>query len=68
MADDPRDTLVKVATCYREMEALRLKQRQTMALAIRACIQRLKTNTSTARKEAMDGLGQLADMLEKENG
>ena len=67
MADD-RATLEKVAAGFHELEACRRKQRATMALMIRACVQRLKTNTSTARKEATDGLTDLAEMLEKDSG
>lgn len=67
MADD-RATLEKVAAGYHELMALLDKERATQAKMIRACVQRLKTNSSTARKEAMDGLTTLADMLEKRNG
>ncbi len=61
MAD--RDTLRKVAQGYHDLIALQTKQKETMALMLRACIARLRSTDSRKRKEAIDGLEQLADML-----
>lgn len=66
--DKDRETLVKLAAGYNELMALQRKQRETTALMLRACIQRLASPDSRKRKEAIDGLSSLADMLEKENG
>lgn len=67
MADD-RATLEKVAAGYHELMACLDKQAATQAKMIRACIQRLKSPDSRLRREAIEALGQLADMLEKKNG
>lgn len=60
-----RETLEKVANGYHELIALQEKQRDTTALMLRACISRLKSPDSRKRREAIDALGSLADMLEK---
>lgn len=60
-----RDTLEKVAKGYHELIAIQAKQRETMALLIRSCVARLKSPDSRKRKEAMEGLEQLAEMLEE---
>lgn len=63
--DDARATLEAVAKGYHDLEALRAKQRQTTALMIRTCVARLKSPDSRKRAEAIKGLSDLADMLEK---
>lgn len=70
MADKPtdRETLEAVANGYHDLIALQHKQRETTALMLRTCIARLKSPDSRKRKEAIDGLTQLAEMLEKANG
>lgn len=59
-----RETLEKVAAGYNDLIALQSKQRETMAEMLRACIVRLRSPDSRKRKEAIDGLSDLADMLE----
>lgn len=59
-----RETLEKVAAGYNDLIALQAKQRETMAEMLRACIARLRSPDSRKRKEAIDGLSDLADMLE----
>lgn len=61
-----RETLEKVAAGYNDLMALQAQQRATMAEMLRACIHRLKSPDSRKRKEAIDGLSDLADMLEKQ--
>jgi hypothetical protein len=63
-----RETLEKVAAGYNELWALQEKQRATTAEMLRACVHRLKSPDSRKRKEAIDGLEQLADMLETPRG
>lgn len=62
-----RETLEKVAKGYHDLIVLQQQQRETTAQMLRACIARLKSPDSRKRKEAIDGLGQLADMLENKN-
>ena len=62
---DHRATLEAVAKGYHELEALRTKQRHTTALMIRTCVARLKSPDSRKRAEAIAGLLELAEMLEK---
>lgn len=59
-----RETLEKVAAGYNDLLALQAKQRETIALALRACVARLRSPDSRKRKEAIEGLEQLAAMLE----
>lgn len=61
-----RDTLVKVAKGYHDLIALQAEQRKTMALMLRTCVARLKSPDSRKRKEAIDGLADLANMLDKQ--
>ena len=61
-----RETLEKVAKGYHDLIALQAQQRETMALMIRTCVARLKSPDSRKRKEAIDGLEQLAKMLEEQ--
>lgn len=59
-----RETLEKVAKGYHDLIALQAQQRETTALMIRTCVARLKSPDSRKRKEAIDGLEQLAAMME----
>ena len=61
-----RDTLNKVAGGYHDLMALQQQQRTLVALMLRACIARLSSTDSRKRKEAIDGLIQLAEMIEKQ--
>lgn len=61
-----RETLEKMAKNYRELAVLQASQRAVTAQMIRACIARLRKPSLVARKEAMEGLTQLAEMLEKD--
>lgn len=63
-----REQLEKLAGMYREHISLLDKQRETMAQLLRACIVRLNSPDSRKRREAIKGLTDLADMLEKKNG
>lgn len=63
-ATNDRETLEKVAKGYHDLIALQAQQRQTTALMIRTCVARLKSPDSRKRKEAIDGLEQLAAMME----
>ena len=65
MADSDRETLEAVAKGYNELLDIQRRQRATMAKMIRACLHRLKSNRTSERKEATDGLSALADMLEE---
>ena len=58
-----RDTLIKVAQGYHDLIALQTKQKETMALMLRVCVSRLRSPDACKRKEAIDGLEQLIDML-----
>lgn len=60
-----RETLEKVAKGYHDLVALQAQQRQTTALMIRTCVARLKSPDSRKRKEAIEGLEQLAAMMEQ---
>lgn len=60
-----RETLEAVAKGYHDLAALQVKQRETTALMIRACVARLKSPDSRKRKEAIEGLEQLAAMMEQ---
>lgn len=62
---DDRKTLEAVAAGYHELAALQIKQRETTALMIRACVARLQSPDSRKRKEAIEGLEQLATMMEQ---
>lgn len=59
-----RQKIEKIAADYRALTALRVQQQQTMAKLVRACIARLKSPDSRKRREALDSLSQLADMLD----
>lgn len=59
-----RETLEKVAKGYNDLMALQIKQRDTTAKMIRACVQRLKSPDSRKRREAITALEQLAEMME----
>jgi hypothetical protein len=63
-ATSDRETLEKVAKGYHDLIALQAKQRETTALMIRTCVARLKSPDSRKRKEAIEGLEQLATMME----
>ncbi len=65
--NDPTETLKLVAKGYHDLVELQRKQKVTTALMLRACIARLKSPDSRKRREAIDGLTQLADMLEKKD-
>lgn len=59
-----RATLEAVAKGYHDLIGLQAKQKVTTALMLRACITRLQSPNSKLRREAIDGLTQLADMLD----
>lgn len=61
-----RETLEKVAAGYNDLMALYAQQRQTQAKMIRACLVRLRSTSARDRREALDGLANLADMLDPE--
>lgn len=61
-----RETLEKVARGYHDLMAIQRQQRDTTAKMIRACVARLRSPDSRKRKEAIDGLEQLAEMMEKQ--
>lgn len=61
-----RETLEKVARDYNDLIALHKKQKQTMVQLIRACVVQLQNPDSRKRKEAINSLRALADMLEKQ--
>jgi len=63
-ATSDRETLEKVAKGYNDLIALQAQQRETTALMIRTCVARLKSPDSRKRKEAIEGLEQLAAMME----
>lgn len=63
-----RETLEAVAKGYHDLVALQQKQKVTTALMLRACITRLQSPNSKLRREAIDGLIQLAELLEKTDG
>lgn len=60
----------KIAAMYHDMMVLQTKQKETVALAIRTCVVRLRSPDSRKRKEAIDALSDLADVLhpKKEGG
>lgn len=60
-----RKKLDAVAKGYNDLVAFQQKQRDTIAKMIRACVARLKSPDSRKRKEAIDGLEQLAAMMEQ---
>lgn len=62
---DDRATLEKVAKGYNDLMALQAAQRETLALMMRACIVRLRHPDPRKQAEAIKGLEDLADMLEK---
>jgi hypothetical protein len=62
-----RETLEKVAKGYHDLIALQTQQRETTALMIRTCVARLKSPDSRKRREAIDGLEQLATMMEEKS-
>jgi hypothetical protein len=70
-----REKLERVATSYHELMTLKDKQHVTMALMIRACVQRIvrpkgafhideARRIETERREAIAGLTELANMLD----
>lgn len=62
-----RETLERVAEGYHSIIALQAKQKATTAKMIRACLHRLKSTRPTERKEGLDGLLGLAELLEGES-
>lgn len=60
----PRERLVKVAEGFHDLSALQAKQRDTAALMVRACLQRIRSTDSRKRREGIDGLESLALLLE----
>lgn len=63
----PDETLKLVAKGYHDLIALQNQQRETTALMLRVCVAQLNSPDSRKRKEAIDGLADLADMLEKKD-
>lgn len=61
-----RVTVEKLAGMTRDHLRLLLDQKRTMAVMIRACTARLRSPDSRKRKEAIEALDELAEMLEKE--
>lgn len=61
-----RETLEKVAKGYHDLIALQGEQRATTAKMLRACVAQLRSPNSLKRKEAIEGLEQLAKMLEEQ--
>lgn len=59
-----RKKLDAVAKGYNDLMALQIKQRDTTAKMIRACVQRLKSPDSRKRREAITALEQFAEMME----
>jgi len=64
MAD--REKIEAVAKSYHDLMSLQRVQRATMAKMLRACIARLKSHDPVKRTEAITGLSDLADMLERQ--
>lgn len=60
-----RETLEKVAKGFRELALLQNNQRALTAQMLRACIARLKSPSPGKRQEAIRGLTDLAEMLDK---
>lgn len=63
----PDETLKLVAKGYHDLIALQAQQRETTALMLRACVAHLNSPDSRKRREAINSLTQLADMLEKKD-
>ena len=63
-----REQLEQLARLTRDHISLLVQQKATTAEMLRACIARLKSPDSRKRKEAIDALTQLADLLEEKNG
>lgn len=59
-----REILEALAKGYHDLHDLQQRQKATTALALRACIARLQSPNSKLRREAIDGLTALADLLE----
>ena len=62
---DDRAKLEQLAKLTRDHISVLKQQRDTVALMIRACVQRLKSPDSRKRAEAIKALDELATMLEK---
>lgn len=62
-----REKIEKIAAEYRNLTQLRIQQHRTMAELVRVCVARLKSPDSRKRREAIDALVGLADMLEGVN-
>lgn len=60
----PREKLEKVAEGFTDLSALQAKQRDTVALMVRACLQRIRSTDSRKRREGIEGLEGLAAQLE----
>lgn len=65
--DDDCAKLEQLARLTRDHIPVLKEQRSTVALMIRACLQRLKSPDSRKRAEAIKALDELATMLEKNN-
>lgn len=62
---DNRANLDKIAASYHRLHELQEKQRALSAEMIRACVRQIKSPDSRKRREGIEHLEQLADMLEK---
>ena len=63
---DERTKLERVAKGYHDLMALQAQQKATTAKMIRACLHRIKSTNIRERKEGLDGLLGLAELLEGE--
>lgn len=61
-----RETLAAVAKGYNELMELQNRQRETMALALRAISSRIQSRNINHRVEGIAALRTLIDFLEKE--
>ena len=60
----PREKLVAVAEGFRDLSSLQAKQRDTVALMVRACLGRIRSPDSRKRREGIEGLEGLLATLE----
>ena len=59
-----KETLGKVAANYNELMVLQRQQRDLITETVRSCLRLLRSPNSLKRKEGLDGLEQLAGVME----
>ncbi len=65
--DEARATLVKVAAGYHDLIVMQNRKTEMMAQLLRSCLALLKSSDPRRRKQGLDALADMAELLETSN-